>query len=389
MKRFNKSYLLIVLMASLAFSAQTVNAAPSLIDTYLGEAYEGGSKESEDKIIKELAALSLRSLKERHSKSPVPRAVHAKSHGCLFGTLQVENSDLPDDLKVGVFKANSTNKIILRYSSNNKDRNLKDTKPDIRGLGLKVMNVNGEEGKSQDFLFLASKTIFFQNNAFYVEFLKRLFKSDSKAGGFLLRKNVRGALSVGKDMFLTALKYKNPLDIPFFSAVPYRLGVRFDDSGYENEARRAVKYRITRSSCTDDKKIKDPRQFGKSTPNYLRANLSEVIENNDACLILSVQIRDQKDKDKYPVEDSSIKWKIDYIDVGKIVIHRQVFDSPEMNSFCENLKFSPWITLPEHFPLGRTNRARKEIYEVISAHRHSVNGVDNYREPTDFSISQD
>ena len=154
-----------------------------------------------------------------------------------------------------------------------------------------------------------------------------------------------------------------------------------------NEARRAVKYRITRSSCTDEKKIKDPRQFGKSTPNYLRANLSEVIENNDACLKLSVQIRDQKDKDKYPVEDSSIRWKIDYIDVGKIEIHKQVFDSTEMNSFCENLKFSPWHTLPEHFPLGRTNRARKEIYEVISAHRHSVNGVDNYKEPTDFSMS--
>jgi len=373
-------------MTSFAISAYTVNAAPSLIDKYLGEEYEGGSKENEDKIIKELAALSLRSLKKRHPEGHIPRDVHAKSHGCLFGTMQVENIDLPDDLRVGLFKRNTINRIVLRYSSNDKDRNLKDTKPDIRGLGLKVMNVNGEVGISQDFLFLASKAFFIKDNAFYVEFLKRLLKG--KAGLWLLFNDVRGALSVGKDMLRTAKKYKNPLDIPFFSAVPYRLGDRFDDSGNENEARRAVKYRITRISCTGDKKVKDPRLFGKSHPNYLRANLSKVIENNDACLKLSVQIRDQKDKNKYPVEDSSIVWKVDYIDVGKIVIHKQVFDSTEMNSFCENLKFSPWNTLPEHLPLGRINRARKDIYKVISDYRHSVNGVENYKEPTDFSMSQ-
>ena len=58
-----------------------------------------------------------------------------------------------------------------------------------------------------------------------------------------------------------------------------------------------------------------------------------------------------------------------------------------MNNFCENLKFSPWHTLPEHQPLGRINRARQKIYEAVSDYRHKRNGVSDYHEPTDFSMS--
>ncbi len=56
-------------------------------------------------------------------------------------------------------------------------------------------------------------------------------------------------------------------------------------------------------------------------------------------------------------------------------MRRQIFDTPEQNEFCENLSFTPWHALPQHKPLGVTNRLRKVIYERISRVRHDMNQV--------------
>ena len=110
------------------------------------------------------------------------------------------------------------------------------------------------------------------------------------------------------------------------------------------------------------------------------------MNQNDACLKFSVQIRQKKNKYVYPVEDSSIIWDEKYIDVGYIHLFGQSFDNPKMNNYCENLKFSPWNTLPEHRPLGRINRARRKIYKQVSDYRHKRNGLVDLPEPTNFSI---
>jgi hypothetical protein len=54
---------------------------------------------------------------------------------------------------------------------------------------------------------------------------------------------------------------------------------------------------------------------------------------------------------------------------------KQIFDTVEQNAFCENLSFTPWHALPEHKPLGVTNRLRKIIYQHISGLRHQMNGT--------------
>ena len=78
------------------------------------------------------------------------------------------------------------------------------------------------------------------------------------------------------------------------------------------------------------------------------------------------------------VEDSMTEWKEDeapFSKVASIRIPRQTFDTVEQNAFCENLSFSPWHALPEHKPLGVTNRLRKVIYEHISRVRHEMNSA--------------
>ena len=65
--------------------------------------------------------------------------------------------------------------------------------------------------------------------------------------------------------------------------------------------------------------------------------------------------------------------KAPFYKVAEIRIPQQTFDAADQNSFCENLSLSPWHALPEHKPLGSTNRMRKVIYEHISRVRHEMN----------------
>ena len=70
------------------------------------------------------------------------------------------------------------------------------------------------------------------------------------------------------------------------------------------------------------------------------------------------------------------EWKesdAPFYQVATLIIPRQRFDTPEQNQFCENLSYSPWHALPEHRPLGGTNRVRKIIYDRISQVRHDMN----------------
>src|SRR5665213_742735 len=106
---------------------------------------------------------------------------------------------------------------------------------------------------------------------------------------------------------------------------------------------------------------------------FLRAALRNTLQTADACMEFLVQPRTS---DSMDVEDSMTEWKEDrapFYQVATIRIPQQVFDTPEQNAFCENLSFSPWHALPEHKPLGVTNRLRKVIYDHISRVRHEMN----------------
>lgn len=72
------------------------------------------------------------------------------------------------------------------------------------------------------------------------------------------------------------------------------------------------------------------------------------------------------------------EWKeaqAPFYQVATLRIPRQVFDTLAQNEFCENLSFTPWHALPEHKPLGVTNRLRKVIYDRVSRVRHEMNSV--------------
>lgn len=152
----------------------------------------------------------------------------------------------------------------------------------------------------------------------------------------------------------------------YWSMVPYQLGT--------GTGRQAVRYSARACSRVTDPMPQHPGH------DFLRDALRTTLQRGEACMELLVQPRTSSGMD---VEDSRIEWKetqAPFYPVATIRIPRQVFDTPEQNAFCENLSFTPWHALPEHKPLGVTNRLRKVIYDHISRVRHEMNST-NRQEP--------
>ena len=162
-------------------------------------------------------------------------------------------------------------------------------------------------------------------------------------------------------------KVSNPVQIRYWSMVPYQLGI--------GPGRQAIKFSVKPSSTATDPIPDHPG------PNYLREALRTTLRKGDVTMKFLVQPRTS---DSLSVEDSMTEWKEEeapFYELADIYSPRQEFDTPEQNAFAENISFNPWHALPEHRPLGVINRIRKVVYDHISRVRHSMNSAQK-KEPT-------
>ena len=84
------------------------------------------------------------------------------------------------------------------------------------------------------------------------------------------------------------------------------------------------------------------------------------------------------DELKTPIEDAGIEWKekeSPFIKVAEIEILIQESNTKERFELAEQLSFSPANSLKTHQPVGGINRARIEIYKVLSKFRHQRNNI--------------
>jgi hypothetical protein len=357
------------------------------------ESYEGGSHASEKAVHQKIIDFSIQMLeKNRHKYKKIPRDAHAKSHGCYKGKFIVDNKLLPPEHRLGVFKENKTYKAYLRYSNNDHLPKRKYNALDLRGMAIKLLGVSGEKimpgfkhELTQDFLMYGSKIFFIKDNKDYVGFIRGL--RDENAVRTLLTEQPKAAIKTVAAQFKIRNKI-NPLDLNFFSATPIRLGAR------DNEARTAVKYGVF--PCTDSK-YKVVNFYGKKEPDYMRKNLMHTLKSNgEACFDFKVQRRTHP---KYmPIEDATIAWPetkkrrgpyrnsfSPYVSVAKVIFtyeDNKNAGSEGKRDTCEDLSFSPWHALPEHRPLGRTMRMRRDVYRAISDFRRKENNA-SFDEPTE------
>jgi hypothetical protein len=333
----------------------SLEVAPAL---ELGEQWSAKNQTQVEQII----AINKQMLLARTAKSGyITRDAHPKTHGCVKARIEVNGKNLAPELQVGVFAptARRNNEAWIRYSNGNPDgENTPDSTKDIRGMAIKIMNVDGSSSGSQDFVMLTSKEFFSRDGDDYIALHNALAShSNLKLAGYFAT-HLREFFILNGGQIAAA----NPLQIEYFSSVPYKLGPR------------TMKFKAR--PC-DNSQLHDTVPDGMPAANYLRERLVSSLKNQGACYELWVQ--PNMDMEMQSVENPMISWNefsSPYIKVARITIPQQdEIDSSEHLNFCENLSFNPWHTLPETRPMGQINRMRAQIYPAISEFRHQRNHI--------------
>jgi len=305
-----------------------------------------------------------------HEQRKDKRGQHPKHQGCVRASFAVA-ADVPDALAVGVFKEARTYPAYIRFSNGKSDD---DRKPDSHGMAIKLLGVKGakllddeKDAETQDFV-LADHNVFFARDVQHLlDFIAtRLAAEASKSDTF-------GDWTVARIQEILSTFVQppgpSPLEVQYWSQTPYLLG--------EN----AVKY-SAKPVPGADPVAPGP---GGDSPDLLREAMVERLDESTGTarrFDFLVQLR--TDPGKMPIEDPTVAWDpglAPFQKVATITVEPQTFDTKARMTFCENLSFTPWHSLPEHRPLGGINRARKAVYLASSALRHKENQVPR-KEPT-------
>lgn len=312
----------------------------------------------EQKWIAEMQSILQTKMEKDYPVGKTRRDAHPKSLGLVKAEFTVLDN-IPQELKQGVFAKPANYKAWIRFS-NASGKIQSDKQKDFRGIGMKLMGVEGErfttdEKHSQDFLLMTNPTMplgtvkLFRDAVYYsikvnplILVLKLLFTGHA---------DVLKTLSTGKK------NDTSPLDITYWSTVPYKLGDK------------VMKYKMVPASTF---KSNLPAQL---TDNYLTENMQQHLQQKEASFDFYIQLfRDEKTT---PIEDAGVEWKPEdspFIKVAEVKIPVQQFDTDERKELAEQFSFSPANALLVHEPLGGINRARIAIYKALSKFRHQRDG---------------
>lgn len=304
------------------------------------------------------------------------RGVHAKSHGLLFGTLEVLPG-LDPALAYGLAARPGRHDAILRLSTNPGDL-FDDSVSTPRGLGLKVLDVAGErlpdaEGTTQDFVLVNGPAFSVPDAKAFVRVLKLLAATTDTPQIF---KKGLSALLRGLETRVEGFGAKSPtlvalggqpethiLGETFYSQVPLLWG-----DYVAKVAVAPVSQNLTA--------LTGAALNVNGRPNGLREAVREFFATEEAAWELRVQLR--TNVDTMPVEDASVPWPEDespYRPVARIVVAPQdAWSDTRVRTVDDGLAFSPWHGIAAHRPLGSIMRARRATYPPSAAFRSRHNG---------------
>lgn len=330
------------------------------------------------------------------------RGFHAKSHGCMYGFLNVNDpatrntigkyqdlrkfADAKEPTKYGLFSEPKKYEVYLRFS-NAQGKFQNDRSPDGKGIAIKIMNAGRTMSGSQDFTMSNTPIC---NAATAAEFM---VLGHSLASGLgetaklltkpVERKAIIGTLSSGAswkpsvatETYWTRTAYKmGPYAAKYFVQPVACSGESTSDHQKPKLSFQALQeYMKYQSDLT---KMED----------YYRDELAARNTKGDICFDFMVQF--QTDPQNTPVENPTVLWDNTMsppVKVAQIVIPKnQQFNSTTANQFCEKLGFSPENFLEEHRPMGHMNRARLSVYHSSRVFRQKQYGTP----PEPKSISQ-
>ncbi len=305
-------------------------------------------------------------MRENWLPGGVQRFGNTKTFGVLRAELTVLE-DLPAHLRRGLFAQPGTYPAWVRFSGPGPF-----APPDIEDLGqcsvgIKVLGVPGDklmpdEKHTQD-LILVSPASFVTPNIRENADMQRWVRAKAPLvyafkpwGSHMLHLFMQ---------LLYSPMHANPLEIQYYSNVPFLLG--------EGQA---VEYSLK------PRGVPVSRIPARPGENYLRDAMVETMNRGEWLFDFMVQV--QTDAHRMPLEDATVKWpeKLSpYLTVARLRLPPQRFDSDDQLAFADVLRYNPWHSLAEHQPLGNSNRARLRMYAELAQLRQRMNGV-THVEPT-------
>ncbi len=303
------------------------------------------------------------------------RCVHAKAHAILQGTLTVA-AGLPPELAQGMFATPGEHRVFMRLSTNAGDI-LPDAISLPRGLALKVLDVAGPrlpgaEGQTQNFVLVNGPVFQARTADKFLGNLKLLAGTTDKMEGTkkVLSSVLQGVSSALETVGVESPKLQSlggapnvdPLGETYYSVTPFRYG--------DYVAKFAV-VPVSADLTSRTKQLID----GAADPDIIRLTLQGEMALFDGVWELRVQLC--RDLEAQPIEDPTVEWKAadsPFQTVATIHAGRQdSWDGAQVRKVNEEMRFSPWIGLAAHQPLGNINRARKTPYENSANYRARFN----------------
>jgi hypothetical protein len=298
-----------------------------------------------DQLVTEMSELIAAITVAESENSIIPRFNQPKTVAYVDAEFRVHD-DIPEELKQGIFSRPNTYPAKLRFANaTSKD----DSDKDLRGLSIQLSQVEGfgpviwgEQGY-QNFILNSHPALFVATPEEFLEFIRaRQQGKVSKALFFLTHLKSFGIVLKSRKSHLS------PLDIRYWSTVPFRLG----ESGHQ-----VVKYSVI--PCSDY----ETTEAVNEGEHQLRAAISAHLKQAPACFHFAVQL--QTDPATMPIDDASVVWDEDvspFIPVATIKIEDQEIDNPEILATGERCSFNPWQCIAAHEPLGRMNFVRQQVY---------------------------
>jgi hypothetical protein len=305
------------------------------------------------------------------------RALHAKSHALLQGTLTVLDG-LPPVLAQGMFAKPGAHRTVMRISTGPGDV-LPDSISSPRGLAFKVFDVEGERlpgsptANTQDFLFASGPVFGAPDAKHFAPMLALLAKTVDKAEGLkkvasALLQALEGAIEGlgGHSGAVQALGGKpntNPLNENYYSQTPFLYG--------RNVAKFAL-VPVSENLLALKGKLIHPH----GRPNALREEIGDVLRSSSAVWELRVQLC--TDLVKMPLENAAVQWDekaSPFWTVARLEVGPQpAWTEARAKIVDDALAFDVWHGLAAHRPLGSINRVRQMVYARSSGLRREVNG---------------
>jgi len=327
---------------------------------------ENGSREAEEIFFKNIAEQIREVVRhfESDNQGTKRRGNHAK---ILAGFTRAQFKILPltvdtNDLGVGFIQPGRTYETIIRFSNASGESNNDDSKPDLRGVALRI---NTDEGP-QDFLMTNAEPHHARDareamigiragvmKDIISDVIPDFFPGEEALSGTLgALPYMVGHMGLAGFRMASTLKKQMKLKVEslatetFWSRAPIAIGI----TTLPDQAR-ALKFRLRPV-------VYKKAQTQIASPKSLEEELMQRLQLDDIRYLFEVQF--YQDEITTPIEDSSVSWPTPFHPVAELIIPKGSVNQKEE---VDALNFSPWNVDASHFrPLGNMNRSRKKVY---------------------------